>query len=248
MKRLSPTMGYALSAVVHLGVFIWAWTLPIRARHTEPLDVQLVETVKPRPVEPKPPPPEPPKPAEPVKMRPARRVAIRTPPPATPPPPTPPPETPPPPTTTPTAKPGPVHLGLSLSSTSVGGGFAAPVGNSLAGRPAPRAAAPPAADDVGPVVHAAALTVQPEPVDVEIPKGEYPKEALDAGFEGSVVLKIVIDTNGRVRRAVVVKDPGYGLGAAAVKSALRHFRFKPGEVNGRPTATEWTFTVTYELP
>jgi protein TonB len=134
-----------------------------------------------------------------------------------------------------------------MSSTSTSGGFSAPVGNTLYGRPGARAAAP-AADDIGPVAHAAALTVQPEPIDTEIPKGEYPQAALDAGFEGSVILKIVIDATGKVRRAVVVKDPGYGLGAAAVKSALHHFRFKPGEVNGKPAATEWTFTVTYELP
>ncbi len=248
MRRLSPTAGYALSAAAHLGIFAWAWSLPARAHRAEQVDVQIVETVKPRPVEPKPPPPEPPKPAEPIKMRPARRIAMKAPPPptATPPPETPPPETPPP--TSAAAAPGPVHLGISLSSTSAGGGFAAPVGNSLGGRPSGRQAAAPAGDDIGPVAQMAALTVQPEPVDVGIPAGEYPKAALDAGVEGSVVLKIVIDSNGRVRRAVVVKEPGYGLGAAAVKSALRHFRFKPGEVNGKVTAVEWTFTVTYELP
>ena len=248
MRRIHPVAGYSLSAVAHLGLFAWAWSLPARANRPKQVDVQIVETVKPRPVEPKPPPPEPPKPTEPVKMRPARRVALTPPPPtnAPPPPETPPPETPPP--TNVNAAPGPVHLGISLSSTSAGGGFAAPVGNSLGGRPGPRAAAGPAADDIGPVAHAAALTVQPEPIDVSIPPGEYPKEAQDSGFEGSVTLKIVIDANGRVRKAVVVKDPGYGLGAAAVKSALRHFKFKPGELNGKVTATEWTFTVTYELP
>ncbi len=247
MKRISPPVAYALSAVVHVGIFVWAWKLPARPRHSERVDVQIVEAEKPKPVEPKPPEPEPPKPAAPpVKMRPSRRVAVTRPPPETPPPETPPPETPPP-TNTPAATPGPVKLGLSLSSTSVGGAFAAPVGNSLAGKPGPRAPAP-AADDIGPVAHAALLTVQPEPLEVEIPQSEYPKAALDAGFEGSVTLKIVIDASGRVRRAVVLKDPGYGLGAAAAKSALRHFKFKPGEVNGKPTAVEWTFTVTYELP
>jgi len=247
MKRISPPVAYTLSAVVHVGIFVWAWKLPARPRTPERVDIQIVETIKPKPLEPKPQPPEPPKaPEPPVRMRPARRVAINQPPPPETPPPTPPPETPPP-TTTPAATPGPVRLGLSLSSTSVGGAFAAPVGNSLAGRPGPRAQAP-VADDVGPVAHAAALTVQPEPLDVDIPQSEYPKDALDAGFEGSVTLKIVIDASGRVRRAVVLKDPGYGLGAAAVKSALRHFKFKPGEVNGKATAVEWTFTVTYELP
>jgi protein TonB len=246
MKRISPPVAYTLSAVVHVGLFVWAWKLPARPHPAEHVDVEVIETEKPRPVEPEPPKPEPPKPAAPpVKMRPVHRVAMTPPPPETPPPETPPPETPPP--TTAPVTPGPVRLGLSLSSTSVGGAFAAPVGNSLAGKPGPRAAAP-AADDVGPVVHAAALTVQPEPVDVEIPQSEYPKEALDSGFEGSVTLKIVIDANGRVRKAIVLKEPGYGLGAAAVKSALKHFKFKPGEVNGKPTAVEVTFTVTYEQP
>jgi periplasmic protein TonB len=243
-RGLPPAVGYAFSIVFHLAIFGWAWALPVRARRTERVDVEIVE-VKPKPVEPKPPAPEPPRPSQPVKMRPARRVALNTPPPPpnTPPPETPPPETPP----SPSLTPGPVRLGISLSSTSVGGGFAAPVGNSLGGKPTSRAAAP-AGDDIGPVAHAAALTVQPEPIDTDIPKSEYPQAALDAGFEGSVILKIVIDASGRVRRAVVIKDPGYGLGAAAVRSALKHFRFKPGQLDGKATATEWTFTVTYELP
>jgi periplasmic protein TonB len=242
-RGLPPAVGYTLSIGFHLAIFGWAWALPVRARRTERVDVEIVE-VKPKPLEPKPPAPEPPRPSEPVKTRPARRVALNTPPPPpdTPPPETPPPETPP----SPAVTPGPVRLGISLSSTSVGGGFSAPVGNSLSGKPRARAEAP-AGDDIGPVTHAASLTVQPEAIDVEIPKSEYPQAALDAGFEGSVLLKLVIDASGHVRRAVVLKDPGYGLGAAAVKS-VRRFRFKPGEVDGKPTATEIPFTCTYELP
>ncbi len=246
MRRIDPTAGYAISAIAHLGLFAWAWALPAHAHRNERVDVEIVETVKPRPVAPKPPPPEPPKPTEPVKMRPARRVAMTTPPPpnAPPPPETPPPETPPP--TTTTAAPGPVHLGISLSSTSAGGGFAAPVGNSLGGKPGPRAAAP-AADDIGPIAHAAALTVQPEPIDCTIPESEYPKQARDVGFEGSVTLKIIIDGSGHVHHARVIKDPGYGLGPAAAKSVLRCL-FKAGEIDGKATAVEWTYTITYEIP
>jgi protein TonB len=247
MRRLSPTAGYALSAAAHLGVFAWAWSLPARANRPEKVDVEIVETVKPRPVEPKAPPPEPPKPAEPIKMRPARRIAMKEPPPPTaaPPPETPPPETPPP--TSAPAAPGPVHLGISLSSTSTGGGFAAPVGNSLGGKPSARQAAGPAGDDVGPLARAAALTVQPEVIDCSIPANEYPKEARDAGFEGSVKLRIVIDSNGRVHHARVIKDPGYGMGAAAAKSVL-HCRFKAGEIDSKATAVEWDYTITYVIP
>ena len=107
---------------------------------------------------------------------------------------------------------------------------------------------PPPAEVVPESPPVGALIAQPEPLDVAIPRGEYPHDALDSGFEGSVTLKIVIDVNGRVRKAWVVKDPGHGLGVAAVESALRHFKFKPGQINGKPIATEWTFTVNYVLP
>ena len=112
-----------------------------------------------------------------------------------------------------------------------------------------RDAGAPAADDVGPVAHATQVTrLLPEAVDTDIPKDEYPKAALDAGFEGAVELKVVIDASGRVRRASVLKDPGYGLGAAAVKIATKYFRFKPGLRDGKPVATEIPFTVYFELP
>ena len=248
MRRFTPTAAYALSAAAHLGIFAWAWSLPARAHRPDKVDVEIVETVKPRPVEPKAPPPEPPKPAEPVKMRPAKRIAMKAPPPPTnePPPETPPPETPPP--TSAPAAPGPVHLGLSLSSTSTGGGFSAPVGNSFGGKPGGRPTAPSAGENgVGPLARAAALTVQPEPIDCTIPDSEYPKEARDVGFEGSVDLRIIIDSSGRVHHARVIKDPGYGLGAAAAKSVL-HCRFKAGEIDGKATAVEWDYRITYEIP
>ena len=57
MRRFTPTAAYALSAAAHLGIFAWAWSLPARAHRSEKVDVEIVETVKPRPVEPEKPPP-----------------------------------------------------------------------------------------------------------------------------------------------------------------------------------------------
>lgn len=97
-------------------------------------------------------------------------------------------------------------------------------------------------------VPVAPLETQPAPLDVAIPGPEYPQEALDANFEGSVVLRILVDETGRVREATVVRDPGRGLGEAAMRSAIAHFRFSPARLHGQPVATWWTFRVTYELP
>ncbi len=97
-------------------------------------------------------------------------------------------------------------------------------------------------------VSAPNLETQPEPVDVVVPSAEYPQGALEANFQGAVALKILIDETGRVREAKALNDPGHGLGDAAVRSALAHFRFSPGRFHGQPIATWWKFTVLYELP
>jgi TonB family protein len=116
--------------------------------------------------------------------------------------------------------------------------------------PESRPAPPPPPAEYAPQsapIHAAALEIQPTPIDTAIPSPEYPPDALAANFAGSVVLRIVIDETGRVRKASVVKDPGHGLGEAAMRSAIAHFRFTPGRLHGQPVATEWTYTVTYVL-
>jgi TonB family protein len=97
------------------------------------------------------------------------------------------------------------------------------------------------------VVKATTLTVFPEPVDVVVPQSEYPREALERRRAGNVLLQLLIDSTGCVRRAQVIRDPGDGLGPAAAMSAL-HFKFKPGQVDGNPVAVKIFFTVGYELP
>jgi TonB family protein len=83
---------------------------------------------------------------------------------------------------------------------------------------------------------------------VTIPASEYPREALAANAQASVVLGILIDETGRVREAKVIREPGHGFGVAAMRSALAHFRFSPPRLHGTPVATWWVFTVMYVLP
>ena len=81
-----------------------------------------------------------------------------------------------------------------------------------------------------------------------IPASEYPREALAANAQASVVLGILIDETGRVREAKALRDPGWGFGEAAMRSAIAHFRFSPPRLHSRPVAAWWRFTVTYVLP
>jgi protein TonB len=74
----------------------------------------------------------------------------------------------------------------------------------------------------------------------------YPKEALQRGVEGEVVLRLTIDSDGSIAEASVVRDPGEGLGAAALR-AVREFRFAPGKVGESPVATAIPFVIRFVI-
>jgi protein TonB len=137
-----------------------------------------------------------------------------------------------------------------MSSTTTSGAFAAPTGNTLYGE-APRTAPHPeevAAYRAERYVPPTQVTVLPRPLGCEIPRDEYPPDANRAGFEGRVVLRLVVDAEGRVADAAVVEDPGHGLGAAAIRSVKAHCRFEPARRGGDAVSTSLRYTVRYEAP
>jgi len=238
-ERWVAPAGYALSAALHAALLAAAARAPAAPDRTRG-EVVAVE------IEAAPPRPEPPPP------RPARRVAVALPadaPRARAPETAPPPPNQPPPADVP-ARLAPVRIGVALSSTTSAGEVAAPVGNTLHGRmpeqaPDPSEVKPYRAERYAPPTQVTSL---PEPVEVSVPRGEYPPEAARAGVEGEVKLRLLVDETGQVRQATVLRDPGYGLGPAAARIARRFFRFKPARLGGEPVATEIPFTVLFELP
>jgi protein TonB len=92
------------------------------------------------------------------------------------------------------------------------------------------------------------VTVLPRPLSTEIPRGEYPPDALAQGLEATVVLRLLIDETGKVAEATVAEDPGHGFAEAAVRVAKRYFRFEPAR-RGEERVTTWLrFTVRFEAP
>jgi len=132
------------------------------------------------------------------------------------------------------------RVGVSLSSTVTGGGFAVGIGNTLHGR-ASEVAADPAS-----VKPYAAGGASAQPRLLEQPEVSYPEAARRAGVEGPVVLLLHLDRSGRVVAARVLAEPGAGLGEAARAGALR-FRFSPALLEGAPVETEIRFTYTFVL-
>ncbi len=224
----------------------WAESRPLDVAK-KPVELTFFEVEKP-----KPPPPEPevPKVEEvkppPVKLKvkpPPVKVAEQK----APPPPVdlPPPPNDAPPPETPTAKPV-IITGISLSSTTAGGAFAAPVGNTMYGKN-PTQAADPA--DVR--AYSAPKYVPPSQVDematlsseVKVP---YPEEARREGIEGAVIMRIIVGADGQVLSAKLLKGPGFGLNEAAL-SAIKRFKFKPATKNGEKVSTELDYTYRFTL-
>ena len=246
-----PLLGMGLSVVVH-AVLFWllaSTRIPIPVPNKK-VDVEIVQVKKPPPPpkveEKKPDPPKPPPVPPKVRLPPPPKAA--PPPPKTPPPP-PPPNTPPPP---PKAAPPPINIGISLSSTTQGGSFAAPVGNTLYGQ-APDKAANPSASQAyaappatAKFVPSYAVSEPPTAINGDSVKPEYPEGARKEGLEGQVTVKIKIDENGRVTAAKVVQGAGHGFDEKAVIGA-RLLRFHPAKLNGEAVATEITWVMTFLL-
>lgn len=224
-------------------------TLPLVQR---PVELVMVEVAKPPPPPP-PPPKEEPK-EEPKPPPPKPKVAPKPPPvkvaQAEKPPPPPPDAAPPPPNDAPPpeqpSKPVPLVVGISMSSTTSAGGFAAAVGNTVYGKTGDKAADPKDVKAYSAPKYVPVYQVDSEPRVASEVKIPYPDEARRAGIEGTVTLSITIDNEGRVVKAVIVKGLGYGLDEAA-RTALLRFRFKPAIKNGEAVSTEMKYSYTFVL-
>lgn len=234
----------AVSIGVHLATFqglsTWAKLHAVDGSLNEPIELVMVEVAPPPPPpppeEPKPK-PEPPKPPPPIKVaRPEKPPPVEE---ETPPPPNEPPPEPP-------REPVPLVVGISMSSTTTAGGFAAPVGNTTYGKVAEKAQDPSQVQAYRAPKYVPVYQVDREPetlAEVQIP---YPPEARRAGVEGKVIMSIRIDAQGQVTSVKVLSGPGYGLDDAAA-TAMRRVKFKPAMKGGEPVETELKYTYVFVL-
>lgn len=84
------------------------------------------------------------------------------------------------------------------------------------------------------------------PVTIRRVDPEYPRPAQLAGIQGTVVMRCVIDRQGRIRSAEVHKAVHPILDAAAL-AAVRQWRFRPGTLNGQPVDVIFHLTVNFSL-
>ncbi|XXT24314.1 TonB-dependent siderophore myxochelin receptor MxcH [Sorangium sp. So ce429] len=82
---------------------------------------------------------------------------------------------------------------------------------------------------------------------IERAEAAYPEAARAAGMEGSVVLTLTIDAEGRVTQANVATPAGHGFDEAAQEAALRS-RFRPARRGDRSVAARILYRHDFRLP
>lgn len=98
----------------------------------------------------------------------------------------------------------------------------------------------------GPASEPAAAELRP-PQLLESVEAEYPEPARAARLEGSVILRLSIDAEGRVTEAEVTRPAGNGFDEAAREAALR-LRFTAATRNDEPIASRILFPYEFRLP
>ncbi|WP_084503040.1 energy transducer TonB [Desulfatirhabdium butyrativorans] len=74
----------------------------------------------------------------------------------------------------------------------------------------------------------------------------YPRMAKLEGLEGTVVLLLMLDKNGRIVDIEVISGAGHGFDEAAIE-AVRDSTFSPAQKNGIPVACKALFPVRFKL-
>jgi protein TonB len=74
----------------------------------------------------------------------------------------------------------------------------------------------------------------------------YPYEMSRKGIRGAVVVSFIIDTNGNVPMAEVIQTTNPGFNEAALE-AVKKWKFKAGEMNGRKVDTLVSQRIEFNL-
>jgi periplasmic protein TonB len=78
------------------------------------------------------------------------------------------------------------------------------------------------------------------------PDPDYSDEARKAKYQGTVVLWLIVDANGRPRDERVARSLGMGLDQRAIE-AVRNWRFEPAMKDGHPVAVQINVEVNFRM-
>lgn len=235
MPRMRPS-ALAVAIALHGALIAFVVSGALEKPHTEveppPVIVQLLTPVPPpkpeppppEPAKPKPPKPEPPK-LEPVKPQP------RPEPPR--------PEPPKPEPAKPEARPEPVKIEPPAAA-------AAPAPTPVA-PPAPPAPPPPPAPSVAKPTARTEVSISASYAAANR-KPEYPKMSIRLGEQGTVVLTVMVKSDGSAGDVEVKSSSGFTRLDRAAADAVKTWRFNPATVDGKAVDKSYEVPITFKPP
>ena len=75
---------------------------------------------------------------------------------------------------------------------------------------------------------------------------DYSEEARTEKYSGTVLLSVIVGTNGQARDMKVISSLGFGLDEKAIE-AVQKWRFRPGLKDGKPVAVAAQIEVDFRL-
>jgi TonB family protein len=99
----------------------------------------------------------------------------------------------------------------------------------------------------GPTAFGAGVDGVGVPTCLKCPISQYTEKARKARVRATVVLSVVISTNGRPARIAIVRDPGYGLTDQAIEG-VSEWEFKPAkDKEGHAVPTKTPIEMTFRM-
>ncbi len=103
--------------------------------------------------------------------------------------------------------------------------------------------------DPGPVAHIPVLQApRLDPRYASALQPDYPGSMIRAEQEGSVSVRVLIGTDGKVKQVEITSAASEDFAEATRRQALKKWRFIPGTRDGEPTESWRTMTVRFEMP
>lgn len=105
-------------------------------------------------------------------------------------------------------------------------------------------APPPANDEVLPAKIDNKTVKPPKPISTLEPS--FSDAARHFRYQGTMILALVVDKEGKIRRTQIVRPLGFGLDEQAI-AAVQTWKFQPATRNGEPVAVEMGVEISFKL-
>ena len=79
------------------------------------------------------------------------------------------------------------------------------------------------------------------------PKPEYPERAIREGWEGTVLLEVLIDSHGRPERVSINRSSGFAVLDQAAREAVKNWRFRPASLGNRQITSRERVPIVFRL-